>query len=46
MLKKMVSKQDPDSLEPWQEALLSAIGQDFDWTDKKYLIPLIEYIKS
>lgn len=46
MLKKMVSKQDPDSYEPWQEALLSAIGQEFDWTDKKYLISLIEYIKS
>lgn len=46
MLKKMVSKQDSDSYEPWQEALLSAIGQEFDWTDKKYLISLIEYIKS
>lgn len=46
MLKKMVSKQDPDSYEPWQEALLSAIGQECDWTDKKYIIPLIEYIKS
>ena len=44
MLQKMVSKQDPESCEPWMKALLSAVGQKCDWTDRKYLIPLIEYI--
>ena len=46
MLQKMVSKQDPESCEPWMKALLSAAGQKCDWTDRKYLIPLIEYITA
>ena len=46
MLHKAIAKKDPDSCEPWMKALLSATGQNCDWTDRKYLIPLIGYIKS
>lgn len=44
MLQKMVAKQDPSACEPWMKALLSAVGEKCDWTDKKYLIPLWEYM--
>lgn len=46
MLQKAIAKKDADSCEPWMKALLSATGQKCDWTDKKYLIPLLEYINS
>ncbi len=44
MLQKAVAKQDPKSLEPWQQALLGAAGQECDWTDREYLKPLIDYL--
>ena len=46
MLHKAVKKQDPDTYEPWQKALLCAVGQKCDWSHKKYLEPLIEYINK
>lgn len=46
MLQKMVAKQTPDSCEPWMRALLSATGKTCDWTDRKYLAPLIEYARK
>ena len=46
MLQKAVAKQNPDEYEPWQSALMSAVGQKCDWTDKKYLEPLIEYLNA
>lgn len=46
ILQKAVAKKDPDSCEPWMKALLSAVGRDCDWTDREYLVPLIEYITS
>lgn len=46
LLQKAVSKQSPDTYEPWQKALMCAVGQKCDWTDKKYLNPLIEWINS
>lgn len=46
MLQKAVAKQDPAEYEPWQKALLSAVGQKHDWTDKKYLEPLLKYLKE
>ncbi len=42
MLQKAVGKQDPATLEPWAQALLSAVGQKCDWTDREYLTPLLE----
>lgn len=44
MLQKSVAKKDPSAYEPWMTALMCAVGQKCDWTDKKYLAPLIRYI--
>ncbi len=44
MLQKAVAKQDPATFEPWQTALLGAVGQKCDWTDKTYLEPLLRYL--
>ncbi|MBP3922734.1 MAG: flavodoxin [Ruminiclostridium sp.] len=46
MLQKAVAKQDSDTLEPWQMALMSAVGQKCDWTDKAQLTPLLDFIKD
>lgn len=46
MLQKAVAKQNPENYEPWQKALMCAIGQKCDWTDKKYLEPLIAYLRE
>lgn len=44
LLQKSVAKKDPSTYEPWMKALMSAVGQSCDWTDKKYLSPLLEYL--
>jgi len=46
MLQKAVAKQDPAEYEPWQKALLSAVGEKHDWTDKKYLEPLLKCLEE
>ena len=46
MLQKAVAKQNPDEYEPWQKALMCAVGQKCDWTDKAYLEPLLKHIKE
>ena len=46
MLKKALSKQDPDTYEPWGKALMEASGQSCDWTDKEYLKPLIAWSRE
>lgn len=46
LLKKAVAKQDPGTYEPWQRALMCAAGQRCDWTDKKYLEPLLLFLKE
>lgn len=46
MLQKAVAKKNPTEYEPWEEALLSAIGQSVDWTDKVYLEPLMRAIEK
>ncbi len=44
MLQKAVAQKDPKDYEVWEAALMEA-GDDFcDWTDKKYLEPILEYI--
>ena len=42
MLKKAVAKKAPDTWEPWMAALMSTNGQNCDWTDRKYLKPLLD----
>lgn len=44
ILKKSISKKDPSKYEPWMTALMSADGKRCDWTDKKYLKPLLDYL--
>ena len=44
MLQKSVAKKDPNTYEPWMKALMCAVGQDCDSTDKKYLLPLLVYL--
>lgn len=46
MLQKAVAKQDPSTYKPWQKALMCAVGQKCDWTDIKYIEPILEYIKK
>ncbi len=46
MLQKSVAKKDPDTYEPWMKALMSAAGQSCDWTDRKYLTPLAEFLRA
>ena len=46
MLQKAVAKQNPDEYEPWQKALMCAVGKKCDWTDKSYLEPLLKYIEE
>ena len=44
LLQKSVAKKDPATYEPWMKALMCAVGQKCDWTDRKYLDPLIVYL--
>ncbi len=46
MLQKSVAKRNPDTYEPWMTALMCAAGQSCDWTDEKYLLPLIDYLEK
>lgn len=47
ILKKVVAKKEPSSMEPWEGALLEAInGGKLDWTDQGYLSPLLDYINQ
>lgn len=46
MLKKAVAKKDPAAYEPWEAALMQAIGSSCDWTDKEYIKPIIEYARE
>ncbi len=46
MLRKVVSKKNPDEYEVWEKALMAAGEDKCDWTDKKYLNPILEIINS
>ena len=46
MLQKVVAKQNPEEYEPWQKALMCAVGQKCDWTDPANLESLIRYIRD
>lgn len=45
-LKKAVAKRDPSTYEPWMKALMSAGEGNCDWTDRKYLEPILDYLKE
>ena len=44
MLKKAIAKKDPSTYEPWMRVLMSTGEEKCDWTDKKYIKSLLEYI--
>jgi menaquinone-dependent protoporphyrinogen IX oxidase len=44
MLQKAVVKKEPTTYAVWEKALMSATGQNCDWTDKEYIKPLVEYV--
>ena len=44
MLQKVVAKKEPGTYAPWEKALMCAVGQSCDWTDKTYLQPLLKWI--
>lgn len=45
LLQKVISKKDPNTYEPWEKALMCAAGQSCDWTDRKYLNFIQNYIE-
>ena len=46
LLRKAVAKKDPADYEIWEKALMATGENRCDWTDKKYIEPIIEYIKK
>ena len=46
LIQKAVSIKEPKEYEIWEKALMCAVGQKCDWTDKKYLEPVIQYINA
>ena len=45
-LLKSVEKKEPETLEPWERELVSSARQPCDWTDRRYLEPLIDFLKN
>jgi len=45
LLKKAVTKKDPANYEPWEAALMQSVGRSSDWTDKKNIKEIVEYVK-
>lgn len=41
MLRKAVSGKDPGEYEVWERALMAADNEKCDWTDKKYIEPIL-----
>ena len=46
MLRKAVAKKNPEDYNVLEKALIEAENKNCDWTDKKYLEPIIEYINK
>mgnify|MGYP002715452312 CR=1 FL=1 len=46
LLQKAVAKKDASTLEPSMAVIRGTAGQKCDWTDKKYLTSLVEYIEN
>lgn len=45
LLRKAVAKKDPSEYEVWEEALMAAGSEKCDWTDKKYIEPILAQLK-
>lgn len=46
ILQKAVAKKDPAEYEPWMKALMCSAGKKCDWTDRKYLAPLVHFLQE
>lgn len=46
LLRKAVAKKAPADYEIWERALMAAEDKKCDWTDKKYIEPIIECINQ
>ena len=46
MLKKAVAKKDPKDYEVWEQALMAAGDKKCDWTDKKYIEPILAELRQ
>jgi len=46
LLKKAVEKKDPSTYEPWETALMQAIGSHNDWTDMEYIKQIVEHVRT
>lgn len=46
LLQKAVAKKDPKEYEPWETALMTAGEDACDWTDKRYLAPILEELEK
>ncbi|HQC55016.1 MAG TPA: flavodoxin domain-containing protein [Clostridia bacterium] len=44
LLRKMLAKKDPSEYEPWAKALMDAGDAKANWTDKKYIQPILNHI--
>ncbi len=43
---KMLDKKDPSTISAWEKPFLEAKDKKCDWTDKKYLEPMLDLIKK
>ena len=41
---RSMAKKNPDGMNDSMKFMVSLMGEDHDWTDEKYLLPLEEYI--
>ena len=39
-------KKDPSTYEPWEKALIEAFDNKNDWTDKKYIEPILKCLDN
>ena len=44
MLIKMVAKKEGKELQPWEQALMEAKDKSCNWTDEKYIEPLVDCV--
>jgi hypothetical protein len=42
LLRKSLEKKDPKDYAVWEAALVEAVDIGKDWTDKKYIDPIVE----
>ncbi|MCI8331359.1 MAG: flavodoxin [Clostridiales bacterium] len=45
MLRKAVMKKAPNDYEIWEKALMEAGDKTCDWTDKSYLVPIVDAVR-